>query len=547
MRSDLIDMDNRGSEKSRLEFQLSLVAVLVGLALRSWQYFADTSLFLDEIALARNISDLSWSALLFSPLDYDQIAPPGFLALVKLTITALGTSDMAFRLIPFLSSIAGMLVFYLIAARLPGHSGLAALVLFALSPGLINTSLLVKPYGNDILVTLLLIWLAMNLLGKSGYKIAWPALAVAGIVSVWFSYPAVFTLGAIALTLLAFSFLRQGTPMGSTTLLIVLASWLISVMAALAFSKSLLEPQTFAYFNAHWAPGFTPLNEGMWNSLLWLAKRIHEMFAMVVSGGVGGPISAFYLMAGAMGALIVWTRRPRVALLLYLQIILALIAAMAGFYPLLERVALFLLPSLIILAALCLEGLNRLLPKKSTWLPALLTVVFVLPSIYSFGKNPIVYRTQEMKPLLAYMQQRRQDGDQIYIYYGAAQAMMLYGHRFGFKPDEYLIGGCHRGEIRLYLKEIDRFRGQPRTWMVFSHAAKKSKEKLAILSYLSTIGTQKETKSFTGCSAHLFDLSDETKLSAASAASHEFTPGADADLAWGCGHGPHVSRFPRQR
>ena len=570
-------LHNPTAEKNRLELHLSLIAVLLGLALRSWQYLADTSLSIDEIALARNIQDLSWSALLFSPLDYAQTAPTGFLTLVKLAVTVLGPSDMVFRLVPYLCSLVGMLVFFRLTARLPGYSGLAALILFALSPGLIKTSLLVKPYGSDILVTLWLIWLTMNLLDKAakesprpkqedtgrslnaapsaaGYvgllrkdKNVWPALAVAGLVSVWFSYPAVFTLGAIGLTLLAFFFLGQIRQLSPRPLILILSSWLISALAALFFAKSNLEPQTLAYFKAHWALGFAPLNDGMLASLLWLVKRMEGIYAMVVNGGTGGPIPVFYLLAGAAGALIAWKRIPHLALLLYLQILLALAAAAAGFYPLLERVTLFLLPSFVILAALSLDFLSRLLPKRTIWLPVLASVIFIIPAVYSYAKNPVVYKSEEMEPLLAYVQEHREVGDKFYIYYGAAQAVMFYGHRFGLEPACYLVGGCHRGSIRNYLKELECYRGQSRVWILFSHLIPRFKEKPAILSYLSTIGTQKQAISFPGCSAHLFDLSDETRLRAASAASHEFEPCADTGLAWGCGRGPHASHQPKQK
>lgn len=467
--------------------------------------------------------------------------------------------------------------FFRLTARLPGYSGLAALFLFTLSPGVIKTSLLVKPYGSDILITLWLIWLTMNLLDKAARespcnnqkdtgsnlnaapsaaghmeplrkdKNAWPTLMVAGVVSVWFSYPAVFTLGAIGLALLAFFCLGQIRQISPTPLLLMLSSWLTSALAAFFFSKSILAPETLAYFKAHWALGFTPLNDGLLASLFWLVKRMHGIYAMVISGGTGGTIPLFYLLAGASGALIAWKRIPRLALLLYLQIILALAAAAAGFYPLLDRVALFLLPSFAILAALSLEALSRLPPKRINWLPVLASVIFIIPAVYSYAKNPVVYRSEEMKPLLAYVQEGRKAGDKFYIYYGAAQAVMFYGRDFGLEPVDCLVGGCHRGSIRNYLKELECYRGQSRVWILFSHLIPRFKEKPAILAYLSSIGTQEQAISFPGCSAHLFDLSDGTRLRAASAAVHEFEPCAEAGRAWGCGQGPHASHRPKQR
>ncbi|HXU32187.1 MAG TPA: hypothetical protein VN851_16580 [Thermoanaerobaculia bacterium] len=54
------------------------LAILLGVALRLWQYLANPSLWVDEAALARNVLDRSVPGL-FGALDYGQIAPPGFL------------------------------------------------------------------------------------------------------------------------------------------------------------------------------------------------------------------------------------------------------------------------------------------------------------------------------------------------------------------------------------------------------------------------------------------------------------------------------------
>ena len=50
-------------------------AVLVGLALRLWQYGAAASIWVDEAAVACNVLDRDVSSLL-GTLDHAQIAPP---------------------------------------------------------------------------------------------------------------------------------------------------------------------------------------------------------------------------------------------------------------------------------------------------------------------------------------------------------------------------------------------------------------------------------------------------------------------------------------
>ena len=81
-----------------------LIATLlaIGVALRVWQYLGDTSLWFDELSIARNIQERTFAQLMTQPLGYEQIAPVGFLAMVKGSALLLGPSDMALRLFPFL-------------------------------------------------------------------------------------------------------------------------------------------------------------------------------------------------------------------------------------------------------------------------------------------------------------------------------------------------------------------------------------------------------------------------------------------------------------
>src|SRR5579862_2263507 len=96
-----------------------LIALLtVAAGLRLWQYLANTSAWLDEIALARNILDRSLWSLLTTPLAYDQTAPKGFLLVEKIAILLFGRSDYVFRFFPLVSSLVALLAFWRIVERL---------------------------------------------------------------------------------------------------------------------------------------------------------------------------------------------------------------------------------------------------------------------------------------------------------------------------------------------------------------------------------------------------------------------------------------------
>src|SRR4051795_10149780 len=55
------------------------IIVLLGIAARLYVYVTQPSLWLDEVAITRNLIDRSLWQLLTVPLDFAQVAPKGFL------------------------------------------------------------------------------------------------------------------------------------------------------------------------------------------------------------------------------------------------------------------------------------------------------------------------------------------------------------------------------------------------------------------------------------------------------------------------------------
>ena len=75
--------------------RLTTAFVVLGVALRVWNFVAVSSLWLDEILLSRNILGRGVWQLLTEPLQLDQVAPPGFLLVEKLTVLALGGHELS--------------------------------------------------------------------------------------------------------------------------------------------------------------------------------------------------------------------------------------------------------------------------------------------------------------------------------------------------------------------------------------------------------------------------------------------------------------------
>ena len=135
-------------------------AILLGLALRLVQYAANRSLWFDEAMLALNILHRS-AASLTATLDFNQVAPIGFLETEKLATHAFGASELALRLFPLLMGLASVPLFACVALRVLAPAAAAfATFLFACAPGAIYYSSEVKQYSGDVAVGVTLLALA---------------------------------------------------------------------------------------------------------------------------------------------------------------------------------------------------------------------------------------------------------------------------------------------------------------------------------------------------------------------------------------------------
>jgi hypothetical protein len=139
--------------------------LVVGVVLRTVQYLAQVSLWLDELAVAHNVVARGLIRLVTEPLAYQQVAPAGFLALQKGSTTILGAGELGFRFVPWLAAVSALFVFWRLVVRLlPPGPGVIALAVFAASPALTWFGSQAKQYSTDVLAVLLLIWSGCELL-----------------------------------------------------------------------------------------------------------------------------------------------------------------------------------------------------------------------------------------------------------------------------------------------------------------------------------------------------------------------------------------------
>lgn len=528
-----------------------MLVIVLGAALRLWQYAANTSLWIDEIALAKSVLALDLRQLLTTPLLYNQVAPGGFLLIQKLSVMTLGPSDYALRLFPLACSLISLVVFGRLAMRmLDGVGPLTAVILFATAAPFIAFSALVKQYSTDVCVAVLLYWLAYQLTSKTLTlcRAGWAALL--GSILVWFSHPGVLMITALGASLAAWP---TGAPTRTgqrRTLVPILLCWGTSSLAATVTAFANMGPDTREYMHWFWSAGFAPLSPARFLDTFWPWNQVRALFGPGQAYvGLGYPLPAMYVVLTVLGFAVLWRQNRRTAVLLMAPLVFALGAAVVRQYPFSDRLILFLVPSFMLAIAAATEGVRRLVWPFSRTLGALAVIGLLLPAVYTVAATPPAYHTEHMKPVLSYMQDRRQPGDGIYVYYGAAPAVTFYELQYGLGRSEYAVGGCHRGDGRRYLQELDTFRGRSRVWVLLTHAGPRYREREDILAYLDTIGTRKDglvveshgvSRNLLPAEAYLYDLSIDHKLANGAADSFPLTGPSSAGQRLGCGEGPQA-------
>lgn len=497
---------------------LLLGLVVAGVSLRVLQYLANRSLWLDESLIVSSILDRSLGGLL-EPLNYGQTAPVGFLFLVKLSTLLFGTSEFALRLVPLLTGVGALLLFVPVARRFVSSNALViATAIFALAPFLIYYASEVKQYSLDVLVSLAVLALASDA-GEAAALDRRCALllAAAGVVAVWLSQPAIFMLAGAGLILVVRAIRSTDWPR-VRLLATVGTSWIVSFAGAYAASRRGLADE--AYMEAFWSSGFPTLAPGTLEEWLWLPLSLARVFREPL-GPMGEDASGMYLAQIAAGLIAfmagsVWAVRSRdwrLALLLA-PLLLVLGASVLHLYPFgahwvsAGRVLIFLLPTFAMLMAEGAERIRLRLGRRSgPVVAAVLVALMLIPSLaYAAVRVPQV--RAEVKPLLGYINAHRQPGDVLYVYYNGRPTFNYYARRYGWGPDNTILGTCARLEPRRYLADLDQLRGRPRVWLLFLEVggAAGYPEKQLMLGYLDHLGKQIDDRVSHGVSVYLFDL-----------------------------------------
>ncbi len=513
----------------RLPFLWTLVAL--GAALRIYQYACDTSLWFDELSIVRNLVHRSAAQLATEPLRYHQVAPVGFMVAEKAISRVLGESDLAFRSLLLPVGLAGLVLFLPLARRLlDGYAVPFAVATFAIGAPFIRYCAEVKQYGIDMTAAIALSLITLRLRDPDSATGRCVRAAMAGAVLVWFSQAAVFALAGLGAALLL-AWLRDRDDQTRRALLVTVPVWAIACLAAAMVGLRLISPATKAFMDHFWRMrgGFPPWPIRKAGDVLWLWDRTTQLFGDDMVLRYEWP--ALYGALVAVGVVVLWRKNLGGALVVLAPFAVAVVAAVAQLYPFRTRLVLYVLPGLVLALAQGAEWLRqtaaRLRPAVGAGCMAL---VFLGGPAWAFVRVPPPYFVEDYKTVLDFVREHRQPGDEVFVYSYAVEAVERYGPAYGLGPSDYRLGSCSAEDRRVFLRDVDRYRGKPRVWLVAGAVPPFQPPRESVEKYLATIGVRRlsiavpSEKPLFPVSATLFDLSDPARLAAASAETFPLEP-----------------------
>lgn len=331
--------------------QATLAVLVLGLLWRVVRYAVAFPLWGDEAFLAVNFLTRDLAGL-GRPLDFKQVAPPAFLWVEYLVVQVLGSSEWSLRLVPFAAGIASLVLFHRFCRDVSTRRvTLLAVALLAASYFPVRHSTEVKPYANDLLVSLLLLGFGWSLQRDPRPLGRWFLMTLVGVVGVWWSYPATFPVAAVGVVLFASGW-RAGSrrTVGLSAVFSVAAglSWLLMM---LTFARA--QQGERGWLAANWESGFPPLDRP-WKLPLWLLE-VHTSGMVAYPHGASRFTGVGTALFVGVGVAAVWRHRLRRPLLLLLlgPLPFALAAAVMRRYPYgaSTRLMLYMAPAVCLLAA----------------------------------------------------------------------------------------------------------------------------------------------------------------------------------------------------
>lgn len=482
--------------------------IAVGIFLRLYRYLSNSSLWADEAKLALNVVNSSFTDLLAPLMNPPQFAPVGFVLFTKLLTVVFFEDEPTLRLIPLISGILSIFLFFSICKKLLDQKSLLIAVLFfSISEYLIQYSAEFKQYSSDVFISLLLVYMTIKMIEKedgSNKLISILTLALIGIISLFFSYPAALVL-CPASCYLIYNLYESAQKRLLFLVIITSSVWFCAFLAT--YKLFVIDSPAFDKgLHDFWQRGFLAFPPSS-------TKDIRQYFEIVKEVFGDNPLKLFYpgliffcFISGCMSGSMSKDRR---FILILAPIVLTTILSVLGLYPIKGRMVLFISPFLIIFISVGFSRIIEMVVKDSKAIAiVLIVIIFIQPAIYQMYRIKTPKMGEEIKEVMTYYQENRKNNESLYVYYGGRDAFQFYKKKFRIGDTEYVLGNSGREHWQTYNEDVNKLKGKGKVWFLFSHVIDwyGIDEEKYFIHILNSIGGEIKSYHAYGASIYLYDL-----------------------------------------
>ena len=412
-----------------------LLIAVAGAGIVIYQWTGARPLWLDEEMIALNFRDRSFTAL-GGRLLLDQSAPVGWLALQRLVLLVLGSSELALRAVPALFGVATVAAAFVVGQRWLTTTGCAIFVLLcSLGEWMSFHSVELKPYSADTFwgISLPALAVAAATAGSSDARrrgvMIW---AVAAAIGHWFALGGLLVLPA-CFVVLALSQRRDRDELRQlgVAFAVVTASFAVHYLVAIRYTQSSASLQNF------WQFAMAPSGAGFAGSIEWLYKQLGPLAAKPG----GSALAASFWISVALGVVLAPARLLGAAA--GLVVLSAFALAVARIMPLYERLSLWFVPALYLAIALFADRgvlvLRRKTFQRSAMNLATACVIFLMVGTVCVdivdrgagdlrvGRPRDNNHSTDDRAAVAWLMEQRQSGDTLITTRHAQPAIWWYG------------------------------------------------------------------------------------------------------------------------
>jgi hypothetical protein len=511
------------------------LAVVGGTAVRLTAYAADRSIGLDESLISLNILRRDAFDVL-RKLDWNSGAPLGFLEAEKAVTWALGSSEHALRLVPFLASVASLLLVALAGRKMLSRVGvLIAVAALAMLPRVVEYAAVVKQYSTDIAVVLGILLLAIWGLALPLTRLKAAMLALAFALTPLLSHPSAFVALSAAVVLVASHLLDSGKR--STRLVAVVA---VSSLVAATFAGILYFFLLRGIARSLAGEGLGSIDDvrdlvGAVRTVMGLNPSSAQPWATIDAVSVTA-----FLILYCVGVVAIARRRWEHAALLVLPLGFAIAGIALSAYPNEIRTLLFVAPLLVLPLAggaawfVARRGVVRVIGVLAVFL------VLVPPATRTFDVMEAAWRPDDrIRAAMTYLARHQHPGDVVFLWQTTQYPFAFelecscfhspvpgrslgslwpvrsvpgthsqWSNAIVSESDDFVIGAYREPREESFEEELRRLRGTPRVWVLLS--ALEPDKRASLVQRLDRLGRKLEsfdaTADYEGVDVYLYDL-----------------------------------------